>query len=63
MEASNLLTQPAQSYRCVSCFVEFVDIYQTYDISIYMNVVYMYFDFMVLWMIHNLHDHISYQLI
>ena len=30
-------------------------------ISIYMNVVYMYFDYMVLWMIHNLHDHISYQ--
>ena len=26
-----------------------------------MNVVYMYFDYMVLWMIHNLHDHISYQ--
>ena len=34
MEAGNLLTQPAQSYRCVSCFVEFVDIYQIYDIYV-----------------------------
>ena len=37
MEAGNLLTQPAQSYRSVSCFVEFVDIYEIYIYDIYLQ--------------------------